>query len=117
MNGCIFCKIVAGEIPATKVFEDEHALAFRDLDPKAPTHVLVIPRKHITGMTSIEPEDEATVGHLFSVAAAVAKSEGIVRSGFRAIVNSGPDAGQSVYHLHMHVIGGRAMGWPPFPGD
>ncbi|MBK7580635.1 MAG: histidine triad nucleotide-binding protein [Myxococcales bacterium] len=114
MDGCLFCKIAAGEIPATLVHEDPRALAFRDINPVAPTHVLVIPRTHISTINDVEPEHEADMGHLFRVAAIVAKSEGLAESGYRVVMNCGAGAGQSVFHVHLHVIGGRALGWPPF---
>ncbi len=115
MSDCLFCKIIDKQIPATIIYEDDLAIAFRDVHPQAPTHVLVIPRKHISGIDAIEAEDEPVIGHLLGVAAKVAAQEGLA-DGFRTVVNSGPDAGQSVFHIHVHVLGGKAMGWPPFPG-
>lgn len=109
MNDCLFCKIAAGEIPSTKVYEDETVLAFRDIAPQAPTHVLVIPKKHVSGWADAAGEDDAALAHLWRVAAAVAKSEGIVESGFRIVSNCGADAQQTVKHLHLHVLGGNAM--------
>ena len=113
MTECLFCKIVAGEIPSTIVYQDSDVVAFRDVNPQAPVHVLVVPRKHIPGFDEVPPEDEALVGHLGRIAARVAEMEGVAESGFRCVVNRGPDAQQSVPHLHMHVIGGRRMEWPP----
>lgn len=109
MNDCLFCKIAAGEIPSTKVYEDDEALAFRDIAPQAPVHVLVIPKKHIGGFSDAANEDDAALAHLWRVAAAVAKSEGVAESGFRIVSNCGKDAQQTVPHLHLHVLGGRAL--------
>lgn len=112
---CLFCRIVSGEIPADIVYQDERAVAFRDINPVAPVHVLVIPRKHIRGVDNLSPEDEALSGHLLRVAAEVASREAVQATGFRCVMNVGDDAGQSVSHLHVHVLGGQEMGWPPFP--
>jgi histidine triad (HIT) family protein len=112
---CVFCRIVAGEIPAAKVHEDELVVAFRDLHPKAPTHVLVIPRKHVPSLNALSAEDDATVGHLVRVAARVAAADGCGDRGYRLVANCGPDAGQSVDHLHFHLLGGQPLGWPPWP--
>lgn len=109
MNDCLFCKIAAGEIPSTKVYEDEQVLAFRDIAPQAPVHVLVIPKKHVSGWYDAKDEDDALLAHLMRVAANVAKMEGIVNSGFRVVSNCGADAQQTVRHLHLHVLGGRTM--------
>ncbi len=109
MNGCLFCRIAAGEIPSTKVYEDEHVLAFRDIAPQAPVHVLVIPKKHVSGWYDAQGEDDASLARLMRAAAKVAQMEGIVQSGFRVVSNCGPDAQQTVPHLHLHVLGGRAM--------
>ena len=105
---CIFCKIVAGEIPSTKVYEDETILAFRDINPMAPTHILVIPKAHIPSVAAITPENSAVVSHLFEVIAAVAQQEGLA-NGYRVVSNCGPDAGQTVPHLHFHILGGREL--------
>jgi histidine triad (HIT) family protein len=113
MDDCIFCKIVAGQIPATKIYEDDQALAFADINPQAPTHVLVIPRRHLAALTAATAEDAALLGHLLVVAAKVAQQAGLNDSGFRTVINSGWDAGQTVFHLHVHVLGGRRLGWPP----
>ena len=109
MENCLFCKIAAGEIPSTKVYEDEETLAFRDIAPQAPVHVLVIPKKHVSGWYDAQGESDAALAHLMRVAAQVAKAEGIVESGFRVVSNCGADARQSVPHLHLHVLGGREM--------
>lgn len=107
---CIFCKIARGEIPATIVAQNEAAIAFRDLDAKAPVHVLVIPRQHITSLA--HSSDPATIGEVLVLAAEVARKEGLER-GYRVVINTGADAGQTVHHLHAHVLGGRNMAWPP----
>ena len=111
MVDCLFCRISSGEARADRVHEDEHAVAFRDINPAAPTHILVIPRKHIATLADLTPEDDALIGHLHRVATQVARADG--RSDFRLTVNCGAAAGQSVFHLHLHVIGGRALAWPP----
>ena len=109
MENCLFCKIAAGEIPNTKVYEDDEVLAFRDIAPQAPVHVLVIPKKHVSGWYDAQGESDAALAHLMRVAAQVAKSEGIVESGFRVVSNCGLDARQTVPHLHLHVLGGCGM--------
>jgi histidine triad (HIT) family protein len=110
---CLFCRIVAGEIPAEVVHQDERAVAFRDINPQAPVHVLVIPRDHMESLDDAGLKDEALLGHLLRVAARVANEQGLSESGYRTVVNTGAGAGQSVFHLHLHVIGGRALTWPP----
>lgn len=110
---CIFCKIAAGEIESNIVYRDERIVAFRDLNPQAPTHVLVIPRKHVATINDLGAEDAETAGRLFLVAAEVARSEGVDESGYRVVMNCGEGAGQSVFHIHLHVLGGRAFRWPP----
>ena len=110
---CIFCKIAAGEIPAAKVFEDERAVVFRDINPQAPTHALVIPRAHVASLNEAGETDEALLGHLLLVAARVARDEGLDASGYRAVVNTGAEAGQTVFHIHVHLLGGRRLTWPP----
>ena len=110
---CIFCKIVAGGIPAAKIFEDERAVVFRDINPQAPTHALVIPREHIASLNEAGENDEALLGHLLLVAARVAREEGLEESGYRTVINTGAGAGQSVFHIHVHLLGGRALTWPP----
>jgi len=112
-QSCIFCKIVAGEIPAAKVFEDERALAFRDINPQAPTHALVIPREHIASLGDAVESHEALLGHLLLIGARVAREAGLAESGFRTVINTGAGAGQSVFHIHAHVLGGRRLSWPP----
>jgi histidine triad (HIT) family protein len=110
---CLFCRIVAGEIPADKLHEDELVVAFRDVTPRAPTHILVVPVEHIASAAELTDEHGPMLGRLFSVAAALARQEGVAESGFRLVTNSGPDAGQSVDHLHVHLLGGRRFSWPP----
>lgn len=110
MENCLFCKIIKREIPSTIVYEDEEILAFRDIHPVAPVHVLVIPKKHISSLVDLEPEDEALVGRIYSVINKIAKQENIFESGFRVIVNCGEDGGQEVKHLHFHLIGGKKLG-------
>jgi histidine triad (HIT) family protein len=112
---CLFCNIVARSTPAQIVFENDHVLAFRDVRPVAPVHALVIPKKHITGVHDGSPEDAALLGQVLLGARDVAEQLGLAEGGYRLVVNQGPDAGQSVFHLHCHVLGGRPMGWPPFP--
>jgi histidine triad (HIT) family protein len=108
---CLFCKIVRKEIPAAIVLENEHVVAFRDIHAKAPTHVLVVPRAHVA--TLDEATDARMLGELMLAAAAIARAEGIVAGGYRTVVNCGKDAGQTVFHVHLHLLGGRKMGWPP----
>ena len=108
MSDCLFCKIVAGEIPSTKVYEDETVLAFRDINPQAPTHVLVIPKAHISGVSEITAENALLAAHCLEVAAIVAKQEKLT-GGFRVVSNCGDDAGQTVHHLHFHVLGGKQL--------
>lgn len=109
---CLFCKIAAGEIPATIVYKDEQVTAFRDIHPSAPTHVLIIPNKHIASINEAAPADEALLGHLFVAARKIAEIDGINDSGYRVIVNTGEHGGQTVHHLHVHVLGGQAMKYP-----
>ena len=113
MQDCIFCKIIRGEIPSKKVFEDESVLAFYDIDAKAPVHVLIIPKKHIGSMLELGREDDALIAHIFAVAGQLARELGISESGCRLVANTGKDGGQTVPHLHFHLLGGRSLGWPP----
>ena len=108
---CLFCKIAAGEIPSTKVYEDELVYAFRDIAPQAPVHVLLIPKKHIESAHALTSEDDALLCHMFACARKIAESEGVAASGYRLITNVGDDAGQSVRHLHLHLIGGKTLKW------
>ena len=112
MDNCLFCKIVAGAIPTKKVYEDDKVLAFEDIDPKAPTHVLIIPKKHIAGLKEATPEDAELIGYCHIVAAQIGRERDI-EEGYRTVYNVGPKSGQSVFHLHLHLIGGREMKWPP----
>jgi histidine triad (HIT) family protein len=109
---CIFCKIIAGEIPSTQVYADEQVIAFRDINPVAPTHVLIIPKEHIASVNALSPDAEQLTGHLFTVAKQIAAQEGIAESGYRLIINTGPDGGQEVFHIHLHLIGGQRMRHP-----
>jgi histidine triad (HIT) family protein len=111
VNNTIFGRILRGEIPCDQVFADERCLAFRDVQPQAPVHILVIPRQPIVNLAEAEPQQAELLGHLLLVAAQVARQEGL--TGFRTVINSGAEAGQTVFHLHVHVIGGRALAWPP----
>lgn len=113
MKGCIFCGIAEGERPARVCHEDEQCVAFHDIHPQAPVHILVVPRRHIASLNAARPEDEALLGHLLRVAAQLAGENGIAASGFRTVINTNAEAGQSVYHLHVHLLGGRRMRWPP----
>lgn len=110
---CLFCKIIAHEIPANIVYQDALVTAIRDLHPQAPTHILLLPNKHLASVADAQPEDTELLGTLFRKAAELAAAEGLTPSGFRLVANTGPDAGQSVLHLHLHLLGGRALGWPP----
>ena len=112
MTDCIFCRIAAGQIPATIIAKNDDAIAFRDLNPQAPTHVLVVPREHVVSAADLTEASGPLLGRLFSVAADIARREGL-DDGWRLVSNVGPDGGQSVAHLHVHLLGGRAMGWPP----
>lgn len=113
MNNCLFCRISAKKIPANIIYEDNEAVVFEDINPQAPVHVLVIPKKHIPTALDITEEDTALMGHLFRVAAEIAKEKGIAESGFRLVMNTNAYAGQSVFHIHLHLLGGRQMHWPP----
>ena len=108
MNNCLFCKIIAGEIPSTKVYEDESVLAFRDIAPQAPTHILVIPKEHIASVAEINESNSKVVSHIFEVIAKIAKDEGL-SGGYRVVSNCGDDAGQTVHHLHYHILGGKKL--------
>ena len=110
-DDCLFCRIVRGEIPAKIVAENAHCVAFRDINPQAPTHVVVVPRTHVASLN--EATDAALVGELALLASAIARTEGIAERGYRTVVNTNADAGQTVFHLHLHLIGGRPMAWPP----
>lgn len=113
MSDCLFCRIAAGSLPATIVHQDPQCVAFEDLHPQAPTHVLVIPRKHVSSLRECSQEDQAILGHLLLACASVARQKGLLEQGYRIVANSGRDGGQTVFHLHFHLLGGRAMAWPP----
>ena len=112
MSDCLFCKIVAGEIPCSKAYEDDTVLAFNDIDPQAPTHILIVPKKHFDSILELGAEDAALLSHMFEVANRLAGEKGFAQNGFRLVINTGKDGGQSVPHLHLHLMGGRAFGWP-----
>lgn len=113
MAYCLFCGIVSKKVPAKIIYEDERVLAFEDVNPQAPVHTLVIPKKHISTTLDIEDEDNALIGHLIRTAGEIAKGKGIAERGFRLVVNTNPEAGQTMYHVHIHILGGRHMHWPP----
>lgn len=110
---CLFCKIIAGSIPATIVYQDDRLTAIRDIHPVAPTHILVMPNRHLPSLAEAEPQDEGLLASLLLAAARLARQEGLTAGGYRTVINTGPDAGQSVPHLHVHLIGGRPQRWPP----
>ena len=112
MSDCLFCRIIHGEIPAKRVYEDEHTLAFEDINPQAPTHVLIIPKKHVRGLKEAQGEDADLIGRLHLAAAEIGRQRGI-EDGYRTVLNVGPKSGQSMFHMHVHLIGGRDMKWPP----
>jgi histidine triad (HIT) family protein len=110
---CLFCKIVSGAIPANKILEDDQAIAFRDISPQAPVHILIVPKRHIGSLAEVEGnEDKTLLGHLLALVQQIARTENL-SGGYRTVINTGPDAGQTVNHLHLHLLGGRAMHWPP----
>lgn len=112
-DNCIFCKIASGTVDATIVFQDDRVVAFEDTSPQAPHHVLIIPREHIDSLNDVSKGDEPLVGHLIRIASFVADQRGLADTGFRVVVNTGPEAGQSVQHVHVHLLGGRSLAWPP----
>jgi diadenosine tetraphosphate (Ap4A) HIT family hydrolase len=113
MDNCIFCKIIKGEIPARTVFEDDKVVVIEDISPVAPLHVLLIPRRHIVNALDLEPVDDELVGHVYRIAARLAREKGVADSGFRIVSNNNAGAGQSVFHIHFHLLAGRQLGWPP----
>lgn len=113
MEDCLFCKIIAGEIPSTKVYEDESVYAFLDIEPQAPVHIILVPKRHIASANELNDENAAVVGHIFAVAANIAKERGFAENGWRIVNNCGKDGGQTVGHLHFHLLAGRNLGWPP----
>lgn len=110
---CLFCKIINGDIPSSKVYEDESVYAFRDIDPKAPTHILIVPKKHITSVNELQDEDYVLLGKVYDAVKKIAVLEGVEKSGYRVVVNTLSDGGQTVDHLHFHILGGRSLSWPP----
>ena len=110
---CLFCSIIAGTIPATIVYRDESVVAFNDINPQAPTHVLIVPQRHIASLNDLEPADDGIVGALVRRAAAIAAERGFAEGGYRTVFNTNSDAGQTVFHIHLHLLGGRSFGWPP----
>jgi histidine triad (HIT) family protein len=112
-DNCLFCKIVSGAMGTTFIHEDDRVIAFDDINPQAPHHVLVVPREHMDSLNDVSKGDEPLIGHLFRVAAQIADQRGIGEAGFRTVINTGPEAGQSVQHLHLHLLGGRSLAWPP----
>jgi histidine triad (HIT) family protein len=113
MSDCLFCRIVKREIPASIVYEDDHLLAFNDINPQAATHVLVVPKRHIASLNDLQPGDDQIVGEMVRRAAAIANERGIAERGFRTVFNTNREAGQTVFHIHLHLLGGRTMAWPP----
>ena len=113
MSSCLFCDIAAGDVPCTQIAANDEFMAFRDIAPQAPVHILVIPRRHITGLTALEPADTELVGRLVIFAKELAVAEGLAGNGYRFVINCGDEGGQTVDHLHLHVLGGRPMAWPP----
>ena len=110
---CLFCKIIAGDIPSTTVYEDETVYAFLDIEPQAPVHVIIVPKEHFTSGNEINENNAAVIGHIFCVAAKIAKEQGIAENGWRLVNNCGKDGGQTVGHIHFHLLGGRSLQWPP----
>ena len=110
---CLFCRIVQREIPASIVYEDERMLAFNDINPQAPTHVLIIPKRHLETLNDLAPGDDSLVGEMIRRGAAIARERGVSEGGYRTVFNTNADAGQSVFHIHLHVLGGRGLAWPP----
>lgn len=113
MEDCIFCKILKGEIPCDKIYEDDRVLSFKDISPEAPVHVLIIPKKHISSINKLKEEDENLIGYIYTVAGKIAKQLGVSEKGYRIVSNCGEDGGQTVGHIHFHFLGGRKLNWPP----
>ena len=113
MADCLFCKIVSGDVPGAIVYRDQHLVAFKDINPQAPLHALIVPRRHIATLNDLVPEDDDLVGEMVRRAAALAREHGYADRGYRTVFNCNAEAGQSVFHIHLHVLGGRAMSWPP----
>ena len=113
MSDCLFCKIDRGDVPAEKVYEDDRVFAIKDINPQAPVHLLIIPKKHFSTVLEIQKEDHELIGSIYSIANRLAKNNGLDQTGFRVVVNCGVEAGQSVFHIHYHLLGGRSFKWPP----
>lgn len=113
MNSCVFCGIIDGKVKGNIVYRDDSVVAFKDINPKAPVHILIVPRRHIESVLDLGKEDRELIGEVFIVASKLARDNGVAKDGFRVVVNSGPNAGQSVFHIHFHLLGGRRLGWPP----
>jgi histidine triad (HIT) family protein len=113
MDGCIFCSIIEGKIPSKKVYEDDQVFAFWDINPEAPVHVLIIPKQHIESINELNEDNLKVVGHIYNTAKKIAKELGVAESGYRVVSNCGSDAGQTVFHIHFHLLGGRNLSWPP----
>jgi histidine triad (HIT) family protein len=113
MKDCVFCRIVEGAIPSTKVYEDEHLLGFRDLEPHAPLHALIVPKRHIATVNDLVPTDDALIGSMLRAAATIARDHGYDVRGYRTVFNCNGEAGQTVFHIHLHLLAGRSLGWPP----
>ncbi len=113
MSDCLFCGVIKGDVKGSIVYQDNSVVAFKDINPKAPVHLLIVPRKHIVTLLDLQQEDKSLIGDIFSVANQLAKDQGIAKDGFRVVVNCGAGAGQSVFHIHFHLLGGRPMTWPP----
>jgi histidine triad (HIT) family protein len=113
MTSCLFCKIINGDIPASIVYDDDRIVAINDINPQAPTHVLVLPKRHIETLNDLQPGDDQLIGELVRRAAAIAAERGLSAGGFRTVFNTNRDAGQTVFHIHLHLLGGRSLGWPP----
>ena len=113
MSDCLFCKMVSGEIEPDKLYEDDEVMAFRDISPQAPTHVLVIPKQHIATLNDLDSDNAAVLGKMAFVASQLAKQEGFAEQGYRTVMNCNADGGQAVFHIHLHLLGGRPLGWPP----
>ena len=113
MTDCLFCRLIAGELPATFVFQDERLVAFTDINPQAPTHILIVPRRHVASLNELTPEHDGLVGEMIRRAAAIAKERGVSEDGYRTVFNCNRGAGQTVFHVHLHLLGGRSFTWPP----
>lgn len=113
VSGCLFCRIISRELSSVTVYEDDHAFAFEDIHPQAPVHLLIVPKKHIAQLSDLTAEDLGLMGHLFWVATRLAEAKGIAEQGYRTVINCGSEAGQTVFHLHLHMMGGRSFRWPP----